>query len=283
MDNAAEDGANLLSQYNKEWYELFNDLFNKIDKPDDINYDILRNLFMGYATRILVKYDDLVEDNELVTLSSKELKNQQTLKSDWKKNLPLLADEIFTYKKFADTIFTLILENNDDKNSYLDISQENDYHIDPNNIQARNDMNAAVNAILNSNVYEREYRYYDQLDVRPIDYWMSTNVDYIPSDEERENDELQQQHIRNAKKFAEQSAQVARKKQSDNAERSELIDQMYGRGVRRRDKTIKKTKKRSTTRRERRNRRDSSNRNIHKARKDGKSRKVRKSRTTLRR
>lgn len=263
-----EDGAGMLSNFNPEWFALFNDLFEKIEDRDGIDYDILRNLFMGYAVRILIKFDELIEE---------DLESQRRLKRDWQHNLPLLANERFTYKNFADTIFQLILENNDYKNVYLNISQEGHYKIDPHDLLKRNELDSAVRNILNSNNYIREYRFYDQLDVMvPFDA-LPTNEDYIPSGEELENDILQRQHIRNAKELADQCAIVARDKERDRVERSERIGEMYGNygGRRRRRKTIKKTKKRSTTRRARVHPRRSSNRKIHKVRKARKTRTTR--------
>ena len=271
-----EDGAGMLSNFNPEWFALFNDLFEKIEDRDGIDYDILRNLFMGYALRILIKFDELIEDSELDTLlrlhyiSPEDYESQLRLKRDWQHNLPLLANESFRYKNFADTIFHLILENNDDKNVYLNISQEGHYKIDPHDLLKRNELYSAVGNIVNSYTYIREWRFYDQLDVMvPFDA-LPTNEDYIPSGEELENDILQRQHIRNAKELADQCAIVARDKERDRVERSERIG-----GRRRRRKTIKKTKKRSTTRRARVHPRRSSNRKIHKVRKARKTRTTR--------
>lgn len=256
----------MLSNFNPIWFKIFNTLFYRIHyslRNIDVSILILlRNLFMGYAVRILVKYDELVEDNELNTLSPEDLKIQQTLKSEWKKNLPMLADEKFTCKKFSDTIFNLIIENDLYKNRYLDIFQDNDYDIDPYNIQVRNDMSLAVKEILKSDIYSLECSRYGDSDVEQSDHFIS-NDDYLVSKEELENEALRQEHIRQAKEIAEQIAEVVRKKKMNKAGH---FGEASG-GHRRRHK-IKKTKKRISTRR----RRSSKARNSRKARKSSKSR-----------
>jgi len=280
-ENEVENITESLEKYNQHWFVIFTELFNNIDHLPDIDteiYEMLKNLFMEYALKILIKYDEILPDN--VEGSSKdEVAIQQTLKHNWEKNFPKLKldDKFFTYKNFADTIFYLILENDKDKNSFLNISQE---ILKPDNKDERNNMVHVVREILKPRLYICPGDYlYECLryghDPELVDFVSShftiINDDCLISEEEYENLKLRQEHIKKAKEFAELSAEVVRRKQSDKAERMNLIRQMFGHfgGLRRRHK-IKKTKKHPTARRRR-------------SSKDRKSRKVRKSRSTRRR
>jgi hypothetical protein len=263
-----------LEKYNEHWFVIFTGLFNNIEHLPGIEsgiYEMLKNLFMEYALKILIKYDEILPDN-VDYLSEDEVATQQTLKRNWEKNFPKLkiSDEFFTYKNFADTIFYLILENDEDKNRFLNISQEK---LNPYNNEARNDMAHVVREILKPRLYicRGDYLYeciryghdQDLIDSVSSHFFTILNDDCLISEEELENQKLRQEHITNAKNFAEQSAKVARDRFGDFEEASG--------GLRRRHK-IKKTKKRSTARRRR----------SSKARKSSNSRKARKSRTTRR-
>lgn len=259
-----------LEKYNEHWFVIFTGLFNNIDHLPDIDtgiYEMLKNLFMEYALKILIKYDEILPDN-VEGLSKDEVAIQQTLKRNWGKNFPKLKldDEFFTYKNFADTIFYLILENDEDKNSFLNISQE---ILNPDNNDARNDMALVVREILKPRLYicPGDYLYEclryghdpELVDFVSSHFFTILNDDCLLSKEVLENEALRQEHIRQAKEIAEQIAEVVRIREMNKAGH-------FG-GHRRRHK-IKKTKKRISTRR----RRSSKARNSRKARKSSKSR-----------